>query len=165
MKFISTTAIALAAMLQVANANFDVYNQGIGGNGISGNTWGWQVYTSDPSCDDVHAWIWRDSSDVSGGKYGVRCKGDGCAAENDADPSDINEIEFNFNSDDFHFTAYKNRDWGLYDLDDNKIGTCMPFPDNNFYCGKGLGQANGIRKLRCLTNSITAEDINAHKPS
>lgn len=59
---------------------------------------------------------------------------------------------------------YANRDWGLFDLKDNKVGTCMPFPDETFYCGVGLGQVVGVRKIRCLIDSVNSEDINSHRP-
>jgi hypothetical protein len=104
MKFISTTTVALAALLQAANANFDVYAAGIGGNGISGNAWGYQVYDNPPSCDNIIDWIWRSSSDVSGGKYGVRCKGSGDGCDPSGDPSGIEEMEFNFNGDGYHWS-------------------------------------------------------------
>lgn len=108
MKLISATTVALTALLRVTHANFDVYAEGIGGNGISGNTWGYQVYDSEPDCDNIIDWIWRQSGDVSGGKYGVRCKGsdDACAAS--GDPSGIEEMEFNFNSDDHHWSKLPN---------------------------------------------------------
>lgn len=62
---------------------------GIGGNGITDNVWGFQVYDSPPACHDVIEWIWEVSKDVSGEKYGVRCKGpaDDCATS--GDPSGI----------------------------------------------------------------------------
>lgn len=104
MKFVSTTIITWTALLQATNANFDVYMSGIGGNGISGNAWGYTVYDSPPGCDGAMDWIWRSSDDVSGGKYGVRCEGsnDGCDAS--GDPGDIDVMEFNFNSDDYHWS-------------------------------------------------------------
>ncbi|KAI1406282.1 hypothetical protein F4819DRAFT_441119 [Hypoxylon fuscum] len=164
MKLISATTVALTALLRVTHANFDVYAEGIGGNGISGNTWGYQVYDSEPDCDNIIDWIWRQSGDVSGGKYGVRCKGsdDACAAS--GDPSGIEEMEFNFNSDDHHWTIYANRGWGLFDKSDKQVGTCMPFPDDDFSCGAGLGRAEGDRKVRCLIDSVNSDDINSHKP-
>ncbi|KAI0178758.1 hypothetical protein GGR52DRAFT_533317 [Hypoxylon sp. FL1284] len=165
MKVIPATVIALAALLQVAHANFDVYAEGIGGNGISGNSWGYQVYDVPPECGDVNNWIWRKSDDVSGGKYGVRCKGTGDGCDASGDPAGIQELEMNFNSGDFHWTIYAERDWGLFDMDDNQIGTCMPFPGDDFFCGTGVGRAEGYRKVRCLIDSVTSDDIKSHRPS
>jgi hypothetical protein len=103
MKYAAVTTIALAALLQAANANFDLYRVGIGGDGISGNAEGWHVYEGEPSCDQALDWIWRDSEDVSGGKYGVRCEGDGCP-RSDVDLSLIEVVEMNFNREEHHWS-------------------------------------------------------------
>lgn len=104
MKRFSATTVALAALLRAADANFDVYAAGVGGNGISGNSWGYQVYDGAVNCDDSLDWIWRASDDVSGGKYGVRCKGPDGSCASSGDPAGLEEMEFNFNSDDYHWS-------------------------------------------------------------
>ncbi|KAI2616284.1 hypothetical protein GGR54DRAFT_610259 [Hypoxylon sp. NC1633] len=164
MRFVSATTVALAALLQVTRANFDVYAEGIGGTGIAGNAWGYQVYDSEPDCDNIVDWIWRSSGDVSGGKYGVRCKAsnDGCVAS--GDPTGIEEMELNFNTDDHHWTIYANRNWGLFDLSDKQVGTCQPFPGDDFFCGAGLGRAEGQRLVRCTIDSVNSDAITAHRP-
>lgn len=99
------TIPALAIFATAAKANFDVYFAALGGTGIAGNSFGFQVYDNPPACGDTLDWIWRSSGDVSGGKYGVRCEGDGCCSS--CDPKDIEEMEFNFNGgDDYHFSMY-----------------------------------------------------------
>ncbi|KAI1178467.1 hypothetical protein F4777DRAFT_576001 [Nemania sp. FL0916] len=150
------THLALAAVLNIARADFDIYRQGIGGNGISGNSWGWMAYDSPPACDSVTEWIWRSSSDVSGGKYGVRCEGDGCGAGQD--PAQITTLEMNFNSDDKHFTFYQGRANGLFDLDGNQVGSCTVLMAEDFYCGISGGMADGSPALSCNA-PISAADI------
>ncbi len=63
-----------------------------------------------------------------------------------------------------YLAIYANRGWGLFDKNDKQVGTCMPYPNDDFYCGKGAGRAEGERKVRCLTNSVNSGDINAHRP-
>ncbi|KAI0150142.1 hypothetical protein GGR57DRAFT_198807 [Xylariaceae sp. FL1272] len=150
MQLISFSSVALAALLHVASADFAIYRQGVGGNGITGNTWGWMAYNGPPDCNTVTEWIWRDSSDVSGGKYGVRCEGDGCPS--DSDPAGITTLEMNFNSDSKHFTFYQELGNGLFDLSNNQIGTCEPLYADNFYCGKTAGsRSEGVAALTCQT--------------
>ncbi|KAF2149361.1 hypothetical protein K461DRAFT_270964 [Myriangium duriaei CBS 260.36] len=162
---IPVSLIALVAVLPATNADFTLYAEGIGGNGISGNAWGYQVYDGKAECDHIIDWIWRTSSDVSGGKYGVRCKGDGDSCASSGDPAGIKELEMNFNSAEHHWTLYAARDWGLYDLKDNKVGSCeaIKHPGDQFFCGAGAGRAEGQAKLRCKVDA-TAEDINKHRP-
>ena len=59
---------------------------------------------------------------------------------------------------------YKNRDWGFYDTDGNKVGNCMPYAGDDFYCSVGLGRVEGVRAFRCLTNSYNAADIRGNRP-
>jgi hypothetical protein len=44
MKYAAATTVALAALLQAANANFDLYRVCLGGTGIGVAADGWQVY-------------------------------------------------------------------------------------------------------------------------
>jgi hypothetical protein len=107
MKYAATITIVLAALLQAANADFDLYRVGLGGTGISGNSEGWQVYEQDTAnCDSALDWIWRDSDDVSGGKFGVRCEGDGCGRgfEEANNPENIEVLEMNFNREEHHWS-------------------------------------------------------------
>lgn len=186
MKFATASSLALATFLQAAKADFYLYAAGIGGNGIAGNAWGYQVYGGDTvDCDNVIDWIWRSSDDVSGGKYGVRCKGPDDSCDSSGDPTGLEELEMNFNSDDFHWSKslptwryhencadlcvcealYANRDWALVDLDGNQVGSCETVADGSeFFCGAGLGRAEGQLKVHCTTDS-TADDINGNKPT
>lgn len=104
MKFSGALAIALATLLPAIKANFDVYRVGVSCSGICGNAEGWQVYEAEANCDNDLDWIWRDSDDVSGGKYGVRCEGDGCRRSPDVSTNDIETLEMNFNSDEYHWS-------------------------------------------------------------
>jgi hypothetical protein len=65
MKYTATTTIALATLLQAVHANFDLYRVGVGGNGITGNGEGWQVYEEQASCDGALDWYWAVASTVS----------------------------------------------------------------------------------------------------
>ena len=88
----------MALVIPAVPGDFSIYAAGIGGNGISGNSNGWQVYPKTNgaiSCDEALEWIWRKSNDVSGGKYGVRCKGDSHSCAQSGSGSGIKELELN----------------------------------------------------------------------
>lgn len=104
MKSIQVSTLVLTLLLHTADANFDVYMSGIGGDGITANVWAFQVYDSPPACHDVIDWIWQATGDVSGDKYGVRCKGSDAGCSSSGDPSDIEELEMNFNTDEYHWS-------------------------------------------------------------
>jgi hypothetical protein len=107
MQFTQISIIAFAAFMQAVQADFDLYRIGMSTGGIGDNAEGWQVYPDSWTCDDAIDWIWRDDDDVSGGRYGVRCSGGkGCDRADGSDPSDIDAIEMNFNSDDYHWSEY-----------------------------------------------------------
>ena len=71
-------------------------------------------FANDPDCDTVEdAYYWAKLGDVSGGKEGVRCKGDGCCRS--CDPGEIEELEMNFHGGD---PVYHWSEWPLfYSLD------------------------------------------------
>lgn len=107
----STAALALA--IPTAFGDFSIYAASIGGNGISGNSIGWQVYPRTIlaiGCDDALGWIWRKSNDVSGGKYGVRCKGskDSCTRSGSGEGIKVLELNARQTSKDKdpHFSEY-----------------------------------------------------------
>lgn len=77
MKPITALTFTLCALISLAAADFSIYSVGLSDGGFTGPVDGWQIYgLSDEkvSCDKVRGWIWSDSSDVSGGKSGVRCE-------------------------------------------------------------------------------------------
>jgi hypothetical protein len=187
MKLSGMPLLSLAALLTAVHADFEIYQVGIGGNGITGNAEGWQVYQDEANCDTVLEWIWRDSDDVSGGKYGVRCEGDGCERGwewSDHDPANIDIMEMNFNRDEHHWSKehsyfmhilrianvmrssayYKDREGGLYDLSNNKVGRCYPWPAAMLDCGITVARVQGHRKLRCEIG-VNAGDINGGRPT
>lgn len=100
MKFATTAVVALPALLEVAQANFHVYNAGLGDG--TGATWGWQFYQHRATCDTNLDWIIKDSDDVSGSKRGVRCDGEGSACAASGDGSGIDVLEINVG--DAHFS-------------------------------------------------------------
>lgn len=101
MKFTATAVLAFPALLEVAQANFHVYNAGLG-DGIGGASWGWQLYQHRATCDTNLDWYIRDKDDVSGGNRGIRCKGEGSACDASGDGSGIEEMEFHLG--DLHFS-------------------------------------------------------------
>lgn len=82
----------LAAPVPYVKGDFSLYSQRIESIGIAGNAGGWQIYpTTDGvlSCEQMVSWIWDESSDVSGGKDGIRCNG--CSGSGKT----INALELN----------------------------------------------------------------------
>lgn len=105
MKFLSATTFASAVLLPAVYADFDVYIVSVGGTGIAGNSRGYQVYDGEANCDNSLDWLWVTRKDVSGDKYGVRCESeDDDACFGSGDPTRIDVLEFNFNSDDLHWS-------------------------------------------------------------
>lgn len=89
---------ALALVIPTVLGDFSIYAASIGGNGISGNSNGWQVYPKTSGaigCDNALGWVWRKSNDVSGGKYGVRCKGSKSSCYRSTSGEGIKELELN----------------------------------------------------------------------
>lgn len=101
MKFTAPAALAFPALLGFAQANFHVYNAGLG-DGIGGASWGWQLYQHRATCDTNLDWYIKDSDDVSGSSRGIRCKGEGSACDASGDGSGIEEMEFHLG--DLHFS-------------------------------------------------------------
>ncbi|CAI6342542.1 unnamed protein product [Periconia digitata] len=153
----TVSTVILALITPTVLGNFAIYNSGIGGDGISENVDGWQIYELKdgvPACDDALDWIWRDSDDVSGLKYGVRCSGDGDSCNRSGSGDKIKELEINArqykgDSNRLHFTYYANRGGVIVDTDDKPMGICEPAPEEQFYCGIKGGRAEGTRKLNC----------------
>jgi hypothetical protein len=76
-------------------ANFDIYS----GSDFAWDTAFemWQIFEAEPSCDDAYnSPLYFNKDDVSGGRIGVRCEGDGCFEQ---DPSKIDILEMNFDDD------------------------------------------------------------------
>lgn len=98
MKLTSILTTILTFLTSIVLADFSIYAAGIGGNGISGNADGWQVYPVTSGvikCDQALEWIWRSSKDASGDKYGVRCDGEDSACVRGGPGKGIKELEFN----------------------------------------------------------------------
>lgn len=93
-----SSAVTLALVIPAALGDFSIYRARIGGNGITGDTNGWQIYPRTifaTSCDNAIGWVWLRSSDVSGLKPGVRCKGSKYSCDV-LEPGDgIKELEIN----------------------------------------------------------------------
>ncbi|KAI4952053.1 hypothetical protein J4E91_003515 [Alternaria rosae] len=68
MKYLITTLAATAALLSAVTADFEIYRVGIGGNGITANVEGWQVYQDEANCDTVNGGDLVDTNDVPVGK-------------------------------------------------------------------------------------------------
>lgn len=103
MKAISVAYTSLSLPLSVANANFDIYYVKTGQNvwpSFPGGDWAsYHVFGTDPTCEEVgDSPGWTERDDVSGEKWGVRCKddGDSGACKGSASPSNIDVMELNF---------------------------------------------------------------------
>jgi hypothetical protein len=108
MQFTQISIVTLGALLQAVQADFDLYRVlTLPYPFFTSDGEYWEVYPASWTCNDVVSLPrWRVSDDVSGGNYGVRCSGDGCGRSNGTDPSDIDTVEMNFNSDDHHWSEY-----------------------------------------------------------
>ena len=185
MKYLLTTLAATASLLSAVTADFEIYRVGIGGNGITENVEGWQVYQDEANCDTVLDWIWPDTDDASG--RGVRCEGDGgCGRSEGSASSEIEVLEMNFvgyhwsesafarsamleraarmaNVRSFRIAYYRDRgDGDLVDTNDVRVGRCYPWPAAFLTCGLTVSRLEGYRKLRCEID-VSAEQINSNR--
>ncbi|KNG45224.1 hypothetical protein DDE82_001753 [Stemphylium lycopersici] len=158
MRFIALTVALTASLVHLASANLDIHHVGIGGNGITGNGEGWQVYEAQANCDNAKDWYWLDTDDASG--RGALCEGDGCGRGDDDSADDITVLEMNF-TDGYHWTYYKSCNGDLVDTNDNPVGNCSPFPGPELNCGLTISRIEGYCKLRCIGDFI-ALDIDSH---
>ena len=78
MQLLTTLTATLLALTPIAIADFSLYRVGVGGDGITANQEGWQVYANTPDdirCKKVRERLnWGLLPDVSSKKTGVRCK-------------------------------------------------------------------------------------------
>jgi hypothetical protein len=105
-----TSLVALLSHNSVVKANFDLYSGFL--NYYDGNQQAyyrmWQIFDSDPSCNDVFNTRYvYNTDDVSGGTLGVRCEAGwnnaGCYGHDD--PISITTLEMHFsNSPLFHWS-------------------------------------------------------------
>ncbi|KAG8667795.1 hypothetical protein FPOAC2_12994 [Fusarium poae] len=101
---------------------------------------------------------WAEKSDVSGRKVGVRCKGSGCGYMGPV--SNIEQLEMHFtNNPLYHWTIYKDRNWGMYGRDGVKYGDCQITTGNDFTVINENDKVVGHRKFRCRSR-FTAHQIN-----
>ncbi|KAJ3544732.1 hypothetical protein NM208_g2903 [Fusarium decemcellulare] len=137
MKFSMTSILALAALVNVSTANFDVYMV--------------DEMTTIPQ-----------QADVSGTKIGVRCEADDlrdCVSQS-ARADAIKVLEMNFHGEDpvYHWTIYQDRNYEMIGLDGKVYGQCILFPGNSYECRDGpFGGFFGTRKFRCLTEFTAAQ--------
>ena len=113
MKYPPATIFSLASLLlPLTTANFDLYwDQSSDGLNPPSDV-GMSFFANDPDCNTVEdAYYWAKLGDVSGGKEGVRCKGDGCCRS--CDPGEIEVLEMNFHGGD---PVYHWSEWPLFPL-------------------------------------------------
>lgn len=95
MKYSLASLVSATALAGIANADFLLYYGMNTHIPDTGSSTGWWAFDGEPSCDDVYNSVHIGSSDdVSGTKWGVRCKG--CDGD-DWTAEDIEELEFNVN--------------------------------------------------------------------
>ncbi|RYP11347.1 hypothetical protein DL765_007810 [Monosporascus sp. GIB2] len=166
MKLQMMSAVALATLVHVSTANFDVYMADE--QTAIPQVWPvWHIWDTDPNCDEVLGDNpnYLGSDDVSGDNVGVRCDADDlrdCVSQS-APAEAIRILEMNFNNDDpiYHWTIYQDRNYDMIGLDGNVYGNCILFPGNSYDCVNPLiGGFSGTRKFRCLTE-FTAAQIKA----
>lgn len=102
MYYAAAATIALAAILQAANANYDLYRVGLNNGLTAGTVQGWQAYPEEANCDIKMNWVWLDTKDASG--VGVRCEGSGCVRSGNVDSANIDVLEMNFLRKDRHWS-------------------------------------------------------------
>ncbi|KAF4993565.1 hypothetical protein FGRMN_6425 [Fusarium graminum] len=154
MKFTVLATALLATLLPPAQADFDIFMIERKGSGNPGEK-RWQIWdrARPNTCTSVFdRYSFRDSQDVSGRKMGVRCKG---ACGYLGPTRDIEQLEMNFRPIDpvFHFTIYKDRNYGMYGRNDYECKRTIPpanFPT--------FEQIHGYRKFHCKSE-ITAANI------
>ena len=60
---------------------------------------------------------------------------------------------------------YADRGWGLFDLSGNQVGSCEAIANGGeFFCGAGIGRAEGQRKFHC-TVGVSGAEITANRPA
>ncbi|KAJ4300775.1 hypothetical protein N0V90_002863 [Kalmusia sp. IMI 367209] len=164
MKFSATIIASFAAMLNMAAADFLVYEINENNAGDTMGFPGYAVFDADPDCKTVLnypvAW-WLGSDDVSE-DVGVRCgPPQGCAQR---DPTLIEQLELNFATEPvYHFTIYKDREYGLIGLDGRVYGICEPLDDDDFQCSEGIRAVGGVKKFRCYSDFSAQTFIDAAK--
>ncbi|KAJ4007348.1 hypothetical protein NW752_007674 [Fusarium irregulare] len=154
MKISVASVLSLAVLVPTATADFEVYWTAAAGN--AGLVRDWAPYAKEPTCDEaLDAERWGNRGDVSGNKFGIRCKGT-CGAD-----GSIDEMEMNFNEN-AHWTFYKHRSNSLVDKNGKEIGKCYTKTDEGkYFCNYGPSVIyGGFKRLYCQT-SKTIEDIRA----
>ncbi|KAF2827505.1 hypothetical protein CC86DRAFT_381509 [Ophiobolus disseminans] len=147
--------LPLFALTQVSLADFFLFRV------KAGNDYGYKISdVPNPGCKMPGQNIpWYPAkNDVSGGKLGVRCNGDGCSESND--PSGIDEMEMHFsNNPPWHWTIRKSQNFEMIDTNGgNGWGKCALLPGFTYKCRGGNGVDEGYRKFHCKTR-ITAGQI------
>ncbi|KAF1966513.1 hypothetical protein BU23DRAFT_661968 [Bimuria novae-zelandiae CBS 107.79] len=186
MRFYSGVGLAaLSAILPLTLANFDIYADSYRDWTMNYDVPAFRIFGGVESGKDLCKYLdqpavrWPSRGDVSGGKWGIRCEGAGCAVDGDAHAIDVFEMSFSKTQ---HWTLYKQdprgkpaRDGGFWmypaDRDTQGGGYCFPLEDDEYACdnhvqgGAGAGQlelAKGRRKFRCMTD-VAADDINSEQ--
>ena len=104
MKYSGAITMTMAALSQLVNANFDLYHVSLSTGGVTDEFKGWHVYEAEATGDFTHEWVWRESGDVSGNKFGVRCVGSACDYSEVSEGESLDIIEMNFNSEEHHWS-------------------------------------------------------------
>ncbi|RGP71019.1 hypothetical protein FSPOR_3707 [Fusarium sporotrichioides] len=172
MKSTTLATTLIAAVLPLAQADFDIFltHRTIGSDHEYGGKWAIWDRGRPNTCSSVFdSPLWAPRNDVSGDKTGVRCKG---ACGYMGPTRDIEQLEMNFRSHApvYHWTIYKDRNYGMYGLDGKKYGDCFVTTGNDYNCeryvshggGTGMEVIHGYRKFHCKT-SFTAGRILADR--
>lgn len=97
MKSSVASLASVVAVVRVASADFLLYYGMNTHIPDTGSSTGWFTFDGEPNCDDVYNSIMHQGkADVSGTKWGARCKG--CDGD-DWTAEDVEELEININVD------------------------------------------------------------------
>lgn len=124
----------------------------------------------EPGCQNLdYADWWIYQSDVSGDKKGCRIvRGSDTGAAPDVLECNTDFGHFSklfratqhIDSAKFKLTStavYKNRNWGVFDLDDKQHGTCQPYTDYKFDCNRlSIYRRKGHSLFNCSTDIGTS---------
>ncbi|RBR23842.1 uncharacterized protein FIESC28_03311 [Fusarium coffeatum] len=164
MKFTVLATALLATFLPAAQADFDIFKVDHKKGGFVLESWQIWDRNQPNTCSSVFdREFFPDTYDASGSKTGVRCRG---ACGFLGPTRDITQLEMNFRhkAPVYHWTIYKDRNYGMYGLDGKKYGDCYVITGNDYDCKRKINlglqseSVHGYRKFHCKT-SFTAGKI------
>ncbi|KAK3389402.1 hypothetical protein B0H63DRAFT_445598 [Podospora didyma] len=142
MKFSALAALA-ALQLQTVSASFYIYWSQDAASGTG--AYMYHFFPAHPSCNDVnHAISYLEQDKLRADQWGVVCEGKGCYN------GKFEEVmRFEMGTRFGHYTIYQDRAFGLYDVNDVKMGTCVPTREDDYTCFVGPFGESGVTMFYC----------------